>query len=89
LNGSNVISEKNSTAVFKFLTSFEQNELQQFTMSWGLFPDKYNDSVEFVYAAHSDKNNSNGTWIGKIGNFHIGYVHPPFFSKFEIQILDF
>lgn len=58
-------------------------------MSWGLFPDKYNDSVDFVYAAHDDKKNANDTWIGKIENFHIGYVHPPFFSKFEIQLLDF
>ena len=43
---------------------------------------------DFVYADHADKNNSNGTWMPLAEQFHIGYVHPPFFSKFEIQLLD-
>lgn len=58
-------------------------------MSWGLFPSKYNYTNEYVYAAHLDKNNSNGTWMPLIEEFNIGYVHPPFFSKFEIQLNDF
>lgn len=57
-------------------------------MSWGLFPDKKNDSVDFVYAAHTNKENINGTFMPLVSEFHIGYVHPPFFSKFEIQLTD-
>ena len=48
----NIISMVNNTVQFKFITAFEQNEHTEMIMSWGLFPDKKNDSVEFVYAAH-------------------------------------
>jgi hypothetical protein len=58
-------------------------------MSWGLFPNRYNQTVDYVYAAHNDKLNANDTWMPKTEQFHIGYIHPPFFSKFEIQFLDF
>ena len=58
-------------------------------MAWGLFPSKYNYTDEYVYAEHSEKKNINGTFMPKVYDFHIGYVHPPFFSKFEIQMTDF
>lgn len=58
-------------------------------MTWGIFPNKEVNDTEYVYAAHSDKKNKNETFKPEIYDFHIGYIHPPFFSKFEVQLTDF
>lgn len=57
-------------------------------MSWGLFPNKESEAKKYVYTTHANKNNTNGTWMPEVYEFYIGYIHPPFFSKFEIQLND-